>query len=85
MLAARPVVATHGGGVDEIVTDGETGLLVPPDDPAALAAAISRLLSDPAFAERIAESGFTSARARFSIEHSCRDMAAVLSQASGTR
>jgi glycosyltransferase involved in cell wall biosynthesis len=85
MLAGRPVVATRGGGVDEIVSDGETGLLVPPDDPPALAAAILRLLSEPAFAERIAQSGLDTARKRFSIERACRDMAAVLNEATGRR
>ena len=48
-----PVVATPVGGIPENVVDGETGLLVPPRDSAALAAAISRLLEDPdGFAER---------------------------------
>jgi glycosyltransferase involved in cell wall biosynthesis len=41
-----PVIATAVGGVPEVVTDGENGLLVPPNDPAALAAAISRFFSD---------------------------------------
>lgn len=85
MLAGRPVVATSGGGVNEIVTDGETGLLVPPDNPPALAGAILRLLSEPAFASRIAEAGRDSAVERFSVEHSCRDMAAVLSEVIGTQ
>ena len=44
--AALPVVATRVGGVPEIVSDGVTGLLVPSDDPKALAAAIDRLLDD---------------------------------------
>ncbi len=41
----RPVVATDVGGVREIVADGETGLVVPPDDPRALAQAIAKILS----------------------------------------
>ncbi len=45
--AGVPVVATPVGGIPENVVDGETGLLVPPRDPAALAAAINRLLNDP--------------------------------------
>ena len=50
--AGVPVVATPVGGIPENVVDGETGLLVPPRDPAALAAAINRLLEDPdGFAE----------------------------------
>ncbi len=43
-----PVVATRFGGFPEVVADGQTGLLVPPRDPAALAAAVNTLLSDPA-------------------------------------
>lgn len=48
MLAELPIVATKVSSIPEIVADGETGLLVPPDDPAALAAAVSRLLDEPA-------------------------------------
>src|SRR6202030_3494642 len=44
LLMECPVVATRVGGMPESVRDGETGLLVPPSDPAALAAAILRLL-----------------------------------------
>jgi starch synthase len=48
MLASLPVVATRVSSIPEIVVDGETGLLVPPDDPSALAAALTRVLTDPA-------------------------------------
>jgi glycosyltransferase involved in cell wall biosynthesis len=48
MLAGLPVVATEVGSVAEAVRDGLTGLLVPRDDPQALAAALRRLLDDPA-------------------------------------
>jgi glycosyltransferase involved in cell wall biosynthesis len=47
MAMGLPVVATRVGGVAELVVPGETGWLVPPRDPAALAAAISQLLADP--------------------------------------
>lgn len=46
MAAARPVISTRCGGPEEILTDGETGLLVPVGEPAALAGAIIRLLLD---------------------------------------
>lgn len=67
MLARRPVVAALGGGIAEIVADGETGVLVPPNDPAALASALDALRADPANAARIAERGAAMARSRFGI------------------
>ena len=47
LQAGVPVVASRVGGIPTVVADGTTGLLVPPEDPDALAAAISRLLTDP--------------------------------------
>src|SRR5207249_2718587 len=46
MAAGRPVVGSRVGGLPEMVVDGETGLLVPPSNPPALAAAIERLVFD---------------------------------------
>ncbi len=63
LAAGSPVVASAINGIPEIVRDGETGLLVPPDDPAALAAALARVLHDPADALRLA------ARGQASVEH----------------
>ncbi len=57
MTLARPVVASAVGDLGSIVTDGETGLLVPPGDPAPLAAALERLLADPDLARRMGEVG----------------------------
>jgi glycosyltransferase involved in cell wall biosynthesis len=50
---ARPLVATRVGALPEVIADGVTGLLVPPRDPAALAAALTELLSDPARARKM--------------------------------
>jgi glycosyltransferase involved in cell wall biosynthesis len=47
MLSSLPVVATRVSSIPEVVVDGETGLLVPPDDPEALAAAVKQVLADP--------------------------------------
>jgi glycosyltransferase involved in cell wall biosynthesis len=55
MALGRPIVATRVGGVPEVVEDGVTGFLVPPRDPAALAAAIVTLLESPALRERMGE------------------------------
>jgi glycosyltransferase involved in cell wall biosynthesis len=64
--AGVPVVATPVGGIRETVVDGETGLLVPPRDPAALAAAIRRLLDDRDLARRLAEEARRRVRERYS-------------------
>jgi glycosyltransferase involved in cell wall biosynthesis len=64
MLASKPVVASAVSSIPEIVVDGETGLLVPPDDPAALAAAINRVLDDPG---TYGERGHARARSEFSV------------------
>ncbi|GJG86442.1 hypothetical protein tb265_16230 [Gemmatimonadetes bacterium T265] len=67
MAARTPVIATRIGGTDEAVVDGETGLLVPPRDPEALAAAIRRLLGDPALARRLAAAGHARVHREFSV------------------
>lgn len=51
----RGVVGTRAGSIPDLVTDGDSGLLVVPDDPAALAEALVRVLSDRALAERLGE------------------------------
>lgn len=53
----KPAVGTACPGIDEVIADGETGLLVPPADCAALAEAIGRLLGDEALAARMGEAG----------------------------
>lgn len=66
--AGLPVVATRSGGPEEIITDRENGLLVPVNDPQALASALREVLTNQSLAQSLAEAGRQSARARFSIE-----------------
>lgn len=54
LLRGRPVVGTRGGGIEDLVRDGENGLLVPQDDPRALEDALVRVLTDRPLAERLA-------------------------------
>lgn len=68
MAAARPVVAGRIPGIDEIVVDGETGLLVQPGDPTALAAALERLFRDPVHAAALGTRGRKRVEREFSAE-----------------
>jgi glycosyltransferase involved in cell wall biosynthesis len=73
MAHGRPVVATPVGGTSEAVVDGETGILVPPRDPASLAGALRRL-ADPALRERLGAAGRRRATERFSADEMARRM-----------
>ena len=68
MAASRPVVATEGGGVSEIVEDGKTGILVPLRDAQALARAVDSLLGEPERAHEMGTAGRRRVEAHFSIQ-----------------
>jgi glycosyltransferase involved in cell wall biosynthesis len=68
MAASLPVVATNVGGNAEAVQDGVSGVIVPPEDPDALAAAIAHLLSDPAKAKQMGAQGKRLAAEKFTTE-----------------
>lgn len=68
MALGRPVVTTSAGGSAEIVVDGSSGLVVPPNDARALADAVERVLRDPALARRLAEQGERRVREQFSLD-----------------
>jgi glycosyltransferase involved in cell wall biosynthesis len=70
LAASRPVVATRVGAIPEVLREGDTALLVPPGDPAALAAAIERLLSEPDLGRQLAEAGRGDVLERFAPERS---------------
>ena len=67
MASGRAIVATDSGGTPEIVRDGSEGLLVPPRDPDALAAAIRKVVEEPAFRQRLGQAGAHRARQEFSV------------------
>jgi glycosyltransferase involved in cell wall biosynthesis len=75
MAAAKPVVATRVGGVPEAVVHGETGLLVPPRDPEALADAILELLGDPQRAREMGRTGRARVVKEFGLDRMIREMA----------
>jgi glycosyltransferase involved in cell wall biosynthesis len=66
MAVGRPVVATAVGGTDEVVEDGVTGILVPPREPAKLAAEITRVCDDRALADSLSAAGKRRVRESFS-------------------
>lgn len=85
MASGRPVVASRVDGIPDAVLDGETGLLVPPDDPEALARALRTLLDDPGEANRLGRSGRLRARRSFAWPSIARRYVAVLERARSDR
>jgi hypothetical protein len=83
-LASRPVVATAVQGHLETVTDGETGLHVPPSDAEAIATAVVRLLDDPALADRLAERARTVASEKFAAARYRSEMSSLMNRLAGT-
>jgi glycosyltransferase involved in cell wall biosynthesis len=72
LLARSAVVAADVGSVAEAIHDGETGLLVPAEDPQALAGAIRRLLESPELRQRLGEQGRQLVLERFTADHMTR-------------
>jgi len=69
-----PVISTAMPAIAELVIDGETGLLTPPDDPARLAEAVARLLRDPTLRAQYAGAGFQRVRSLFSATEGIDDL-----------
>jgi glycosyltransferase involved in cell wall biosynthesis len=85
MACARPVVAVGAGGVPEIIRDGVDGLLVPREQPEAMAAALVRVLRESALAGRLARSGCARARDTFTPQRQAAEVLAVYHRIVATR
>jgi glycosyltransferase involved in cell wall biosynthesis len=81
MACGRPVVAYDGGGVPEMISDGDTGVLAPSGDLAALTDGIGGLLADEALRARIGERARERALRLFAIENHVNAMEQVLAEA----
>ena len=77
LFAQLPVVGTRVGGTPEIITDGETGFLVPARAPRELARRVCELLADPALARRMAKAGQARAAELFSVERMIKEIEAL--------
>lgn len=82
LAVGTPVLATAVGGVAEVLREGENGLLVPPADPPALAAAIERFAGDPALRQRLRTRAASSVAA-YSVEALFADLETTLLRAAG--
>src|SRR5207253_3749765 len=83
MAAARPVVSTQLAGIPESVVDGETGLLVPPEDTMALAEALGRLIEDPKLRLHYGRAGRVRIEQHFRVEHTVRPLIELLQRTPG--
>lgn len=82
-LMGKPVVATAVGGIPEVVEDGRSGILVPPDDPDRTAAALKTLLCDPDLAAAMGHYAYTRAKENFTWSHTARLTREALEWAAG--
>jgi starch synthase len=84
MACGAPVVGSRVGGIPEVVADGRTGLLIEPDDPAALAGAINALIADPARAAAMGQRGRQRAATEFSWATVAEQTVRLYAQLAGT-
>ncbi len=77
MAASLPIVATEVGGVPDILTDRETGLIVPPGDPIALGEALTTLLSDASLRQRLIRNSYFVAN-KFTVKAFINDVLALM-------
>jgi phosphatidylinositol alpha-1,6-mannosyltransferase len=77
-----PVIAGQSGGLAEVVHDGETGLVVNPEEPEAVAAALKRLLQDQLLARRLGQAGRKAIESQYNWDRVIRDLRDIESQVS---
>jgi glycosyltransferase involved in cell wall biosynthesis len=77
MASGLPPVMTRVEGVGRVITDGEDGLIVEPEDPAGTAAAVTRVLTEPALAARLSEAARQKVQREFSLQRMVRDYEAL--------
>lgn len=83
MATAKPIVATRIGGIPEVIEHERTGLLVPPNDPAAIAAAVLRLLNEPKLASQLGRAAQGRHQAELTPEVMARKLEAIYRQVLG--
>ncbi len=83
MALDTPVVATNVGGVPGVIQDGVTGVLVPPQDPVALAAGVARVLGDDAEAKSLADAAHRLIETDYSLEAMVRTMESIYARVLG--
>ena len=84
MAARKAVVASSVGGIPEVVRDGDNGMLVPPRDAAALAAALAGVLGDDALRMRLAQGARATIEHQYSTEVMCGKLSAIYRELAGT-
>ena len=85
MATRKPVIASRVGGMPEVVVEGRTGLLVPPDEPQALAQAVVTLLDDPERRRLMGEEGRRVVEERFRLETRINTIATICTAAADYR
>lgn len=85
MASSCATVASAVGGIPEALRDGENGLLVPPRDAQALAAALERVLAAPALGARLGKAARTTVEQDYSTDAVCGRLAAIYNDLAGTR
>jgi glycosyltransferase involved in cell wall biosynthesis len=81
LALSRPVVASNVGGIPEMISDGVTGLLVPPHEPATLAEAVARLLRDHPLADTLGRAGHDLVHERFCVQLMARAVETIYDEA----